>query len=174
MSRKQSKLEKAIRAARKRLDAGNYIEAVKEIRQRYAEKGLKAAKDFTDWVRSRDDEHPADLAESWCEECWDIFPCKHSGHPGAMTAGAVATNRNEGTPRAAAGMREALASIGELGGDAAATANPKPECKCGDSACTDPWHYAARWVGQPGNYAKLCAWLRGEQVEGVPFEWKKT
>ena len=73
---KQSKVEKAIRAARKRLDAGEYIGAVKAVRERYPERGLKGAKDFTDWVRSNDEENATDLAGTWCEECWDILPCR--------------------------------------------------------------------------------------------------
>jgi hypothetical protein len=70
-------VRRAITAARKRDDAGNYISAVKEARTRF-DCGLKKAKDFVDWVKSRNDEHPADLAEQWCLDCWDIFPCTHS------------------------------------------------------------------------------------------------
>jgi hypothetical protein len=84
---KQSKVEKAIRAARKLLDAGNYIGAVKVVRERYPERGLKDTKDFTDWVRSNDEGNANHLARTWCEECWDIFPCEHTKQHAATTCG---------------------------------------------------------------------------------------
>jgi hypothetical protein len=168
---KQSKVEKAIRASRKRLDVGDYISAVKEVRKRYPERGLRDSKNFTDWVRSNEEENATDLAGTWCGECWDIFPCEHSRRPAQpMTAdtGTPAAYRNDGTP----------VSLEELLGNADGAKPPsptrerrKPVCKCGDPTCANPWHSLARWLEQPGNSAKLHAWLRGEQVEGVPLEW---
>ena len=139
---KQSKVEKAIRAARKRLDAGEYIGAVKAVRERYPERGLKGARDFTDWVRSNDEENATGLAGTWCEECWDILPCR------------IGVNHPRPTKTKATPLPENLSA----------------KCKCGDPTCTNPWHYLARWMEQPGNYAKLQAWLRGEKVESVPLQ----
>ena len=150
-----------VRRVRK-ADEINRIEAIKMVRTAFPEVGLKGAKDFVLWMPGS---VPATtVAGQWCRECWnDRIHCDHDPvmqdmpEEDVQIVNAMATAMTKGAGEVAAPRID----IVEL---------PKAACRCGDAKCADPWHAAGVWVGQPGNYAKLQAWLNGEEVEGLPFE----
>lgn len=179
------KLTKTVRKAR-RVGLMNKIEAIKIVRESYPDAGLKGAKDFYEIVTGEWEHVPAtSMAACWCVEHWcdrvncrcpllDVW-CPACDRP--LTGLAFEQrkqhyNECNGATVAAAGAAKAPKQHESVQtGKLVVTAG----CGCTPGAmkkdCADPWHRAAWWMGQPGNYTRLMAWIDAgmPDEESIPF-----
>jgi hypothetical protein len=183
------KLTKTVRKAR-RVGLMNKIEAIKIVREAYPEAGLKCAKDFYEMVTGEWEHVPAtSMAACWCIEHWcdrlqcrcpllDVW-CSACDRPiTGLTFEQRKEHYNEcnGGIVAAAGAAKAPKqdeSVQTEGLVVGAGCGCKPSAMKKD--CADPWHRAAWWIGQPGNYAKLMTWIEAGMPddESIPFAKRK-
>jgi hypothetical protein len=132
-------LVNVIRKARRIFrDENNPIEAIKSIRMTTGV-GLKAAKDFWNWMGYFNDMSATKLAEWWCQDHWcPIGDCGCAMKNELAEANTAGASKFVGTKPA---FEDALSEPIPPQHRATATAEPRTvECKCGRADCANKFH----------------------------------
>lgn len=153
---KKPSLCNVVRKAR-RVGMANKIEGIRAIREAYPDAGLLGAKAFFDTITGAWEHVPAvHMTALWCEEHWN-----DRLHCGCDIGDATPVPKMQ----AAVDSTPAVSPV--------VAASQPTQCKQGKCVpgCADPWHRAARWIGQPGNYTNLMRWVDAGMPddESIPF-----